>query len=163
MNNIVAVRLSKTVLVAGAAFFSTLVVFNNLVDYQSNYLYVMHVMTMDTTGNAIQAEWRAIHEPLIWQLAYFVIIAVEVVIAMLCWVAAARMICQLKSPLFSHAKVPAILGLTLGVLLWFLAFMAISGEWFLAWQSPIWNGIQPGFRIASLLFMTLIYVSMSEQ
>ena len=60
MNKNMPVRISKTLLVACAAIFSTLVVFNNLVDYQSNYQYVMHVMSMDTTGNISQAQWRSI-------------------------------------------------------------------------------------------------------
>lgn len=56
------VRISKILLVANAAPFSSLVDFNNLVDYQSNYLYVMHLMSMDTTGNEVQVQWRSFHQ-----------------------------------------------------------------------------------------------------
>ncbi|WP_257280724.1 DUF2165 family protein [Endozoicomonas sp. ISHI1] len=159
---IIAVKLSKIVLVAAVALFSLLVVFNNLVDYQSNYLYVQHVMTMDTTGNTAQAEWRAVHNPVIWRGAYSLIIAVEAVIALLCWAGVIFMIRNIQNEDFHESKSLALAGLTLGVLLWFLAFVGISGEWFLAWQSRSWNGIQPGFRMATLFLLTLFYLSQKE-
>ncbi|KEQ18012.1 DUF2165 family protein [Endozoicomonas numazuensis] len=160
---IVAIKLSKTLLVAAAALFSTLVVFNNLVDYQSNYLYVQHVLTMDTTGNLTQADWRAVHDPWIWKAVYSLIIAVEAAIALLCWAGGCRMAFNIRSPGFHESKSLAMVGLTLGVLLWFVAFMAISGEWFLAWQSQSWNGIQSGFRVATLFFLTLMYLGQEER
>jgi predicted small integral membrane protein len=41
----------------------------------------------------------------------------------------------------------AIAGLTLGLLLWLVAFIAVGGEWFLMWQSAEWNGEEAAFRI----------------
>ncbi|WP_252180494.1 DUF2165 domain-containing protein [Endozoicomonas sp. 4G] len=160
---IIAVKLSKILLVAGVALFSTLVVFNNLVDYPSNYLYVQHVMTMDTTGNNAQAAWRAIYDPVIWKVVYGLIIALESVIALLCWAGVVCMSLDMHSKGFHDSKCLALLGLTLGILLWFLAFMGVSGEWFLAWQSRSWNGIQPGFRVATLFLLILLYLSQKEQ
>lgn len=159
MKNNIPVRLSKVLLVGCAALFSTLVVFNNLVDYQSNYLYVMHVMSMDTTGNITQAQWRSFHSPRVWQIVYALIIFVEVIISLLCWLGALQMFRNRGRASFDDAKAYAIYGLTFGVALWFLAFMGISGEWFLAWQSKFWNGIQPGFRVACVFLLTLIYVN----
>ncbi|MGI9281815.1 MAG: DUF2165 family protein [Endozoicomonas sp.] len=157
------IKLSKTLLVIAAAFFSSLVVFNNLVDYPSNYLYVQHVLSMDTTGNGVQAGWRAVHNPGVWKLIYNLIIAAETVIALLCWIGGFRMVLNLKNSEFHESKSLALVGLTLGVLLWFLAFMGVSGEWFLAWQSRSWNGIQPGFRVATLFLLTLLYISQEEK
>ncbi|WOG25617.1 DUF2165 domain-containing protein [Endozoicomonas sp. 8E] len=125
--------------------------------------YVQHVMSMDTTGNLAQAEWRAVHDPTVWKIAYNLIIAVEAIIAFLCWIGAAFMILNLRSENFHESKCLALLGLTLGIMLWFLAFMGISGEWFLAWQSRSWSGIQPGFRVAALFFLTLLYLSQQER
>ncbi|WP_422137818.1 DUF2165 family protein [Endozoicomonas sp. ALC020] len=163
MKMIIATKLSKIFLTAGVALFSTLVVFNNLMDYQSNYLYVQHVMSMDTTGNHAQAEWRAIHDPMVWKIAYSLIIAVEAIITLLCWTGVACMFFNLHGENFHESKCLALLGLTLGIMLWFLAFMGISGEWFLAWQSRSWSGIQPGFRVATLFFLTLLYLSQEER
>ena len=42
-------RSAKMLLLAGVALFYTLVVFNNLTDFDSNYQFVRHVLTMDTT------------------------------------------------------------------------------------------------------------------
>ena len=50
-----AIRLVKTSMVASTALFALLVAFNNLVDYGSNYEFVRHTLSMDTTfpGNAL--------------------------------------------------------------------------------------------------------------
>ena len=162
MNKNMPARISKVLLVAVAALFGSLVVFNNLVDYQSNYQYVMHVMSMDTTGNVAQAEWRAISYPIIWHLVYALIIVFEAVIALLCWLGALCMFQNRDGDTFNQGKTFAIYGLTFGAIL-LLAFMGISGEWFLAWQSKTWNGIQPGFRVASLFLLILIYINQSDQ
>ena len=42
-------RLAKTVLVFGIALYTTLIVLNNLTDYDSNYQFVRHVLLMDST------------------------------------------------------------------------------------------------------------------
>ena len=48
-------RIAKMLLLAGVALFYTLVVFNNLTDFNSNYQFVRHVLSMDTTfpGNHV--------------------------------------------------------------------------------------------------------------
>ena len=72
-----ATRLVKTSMVASIALFSLLVAFDNLVDYDSNYEFVRHTLSMDTTfpGNALRG--RAITSPIVWNAAYWVIILVE--------------------------------------------------------------------------------------
>lgn len=52
-------RSSKVLLVWTVAFFVSLVVFNNLADYGSNYGFVGHVLKMDTTFPENRAMWRA--------------------------------------------------------------------------------------------------------
>lgn len=84
-------RHSKTALVAAAAFYFTLVVFNNLTDYGSNYGFVSHVLQMDTTFPENQGMWRAIHVPGIYHVAYACIILTEAVIAVLCWAGAVKL------------------------------------------------------------------------
>src|ERR1700751_1755289 len=53
-------RLCKLALVAAVAFFLSLVVFNNLTDYDSNYHFVEHVLSMDTTFPENHGKWRAL-------------------------------------------------------------------------------------------------------
>ena len=57
------IRLSKISLVASSAFFLLLVVFNNLTDYGSNFEFVRHVLSMDTTFPGNQGMWRALNSP----------------------------------------------------------------------------------------------------
>jgi predicted small integral membrane protein len=45
-------RYAKIVMSACLAAFCLLVVFGNITDYGTNYLFVQHVMSMDTTGRS---------------------------------------------------------------------------------------------------------------
>ncbi len=53
-------RTAKLLLLTGAAFFYSLVVFNNLTDFNSNYKLVRHVHMMDPTFPGNQGKWRAL-------------------------------------------------------------------------------------------------------
>ena len=70
-------RYAKIVMSLVLAAFCLLVTFDNLTDYGTNYLFVQHVMSMDTTfpGNALM--YRSITSPLLWQIFYALIIAAE--------------------------------------------------------------------------------------
>ena len=48
-------RIVKIVMVGSLALFAGLVTFDNLTDYETNYAFVRHVLSMDTTlpGNAL--------------------------------------------------------------------------------------------------------------
>ena len=64
---------------------------------------------------------------------------------------------------FNKTKGLAILGLTLGFVLWFTGFFAIGGEWFLMWQSKIWNGQTAAFRLAVIFILVLFYVNTPDK
>ncbi len=59
----IAIRSCKMLLLAAMAFFFTLVVFNNLTDFDSNYQFVRHVLMMDSTFPGNHGMWRAIRAP----------------------------------------------------------------------------------------------------
>jgi predicted small integral membrane protein len=44
----IALRATKTALVGAIALFATIVVFGNLTDYNTNLLFIQHVLSMDT-------------------------------------------------------------------------------------------------------------------
>jgi predicted small integral membrane protein len=46
----------------------------------------------------------------------------------------------------------------LGIILWFSGFITIGGEWFLMWQSDVWNGQQAAFRLVVIIGITLLYL-----
>ncbi len=57
----------------------------------------------------------------------------------------------------------AVVGLTLGFLLWQVGFMSIGGEWFGMWQSQQWNGVPSAFRFLMTIIAVLIFVAMPDR
>src|SRR5215831_3137319 len=123
-------RLTKTALVAAVALFYTLVVFNNLTDYDSNYQFVRHVLAMDTTFPGNRGMWRAISSPAVHTLFYLSIIAWEIVTMVLGWWATIRMAGALGAPAdgFARARGAAVVALGSSLLMWLVAFLAVGGE-----------------------------------
>lgn len=161
-----AVRLAKIALVAAAGMFCLLVGYNNIVDYGSNYMFVQHVLSMDTTfpDNAVRSS-RAILDPQLYRLAYWLIIAAELATGLLCLAGAIRLLMVVKAPAnqFNGAKSTAILGLAAGMLFWFFGFIVVGGEWFQMWQSQIWNGQEAAFRFVASLGLFLVFVSLEDR
>jgi len=156
-------RLSKILIVGAIALYAALVAFNNITDYYSNFALVQHVLTMDTTFPGNQGLWRAIDAPLIHHIVYGFIIVTEIVIAGLCSVGSFHLYQNIQQPAaFNQSKRLAILGLTLGLLLWFTGFMTIGGEWFLMWQSEVANGQQAAFRLVMIMSAALIYLTQHD-
>ena len=152
-------RYSKVILIAAVALFASLVAFNNVTDYGSNYEFVRHVLEMDTTFPGNRAMWRAIASPVVHQTSYALIIAIEAMVAVLCWTGALRLVRSIRDARrFNRAKGLAIAGLTLGIVLWFTGFITVGGEWFLMWQSQTWNGQQAAFRFVVVLGLVLVYL-----
>ncbi len=160
-----ALRLAKLAMVACLATFALLVAWDNLVDYGSNYAFVRHVLSMDTTfpENALRQS-RAIVDPALWQAAYAAIIAAEAATGLLFAIAAIAMAAALRDrPRFIRAKRFAYCGAALGFLLWFGGFLVVAGEWFAMWQSRDWNGQQAAFRFAVLILGVVIFVAQPEE
>lgn len=84
-------RYTKIVMSLVLALFCLLVAFDNITDYGTNYLFVQHVMSMDTTfpGNALM--YRSITNPVLWQIAYALIIAAEGITGLLFLAGAVRL------------------------------------------------------------------------
>jgi predicted small integral membrane protein len=160
----VILRLSKTLLVAAVALFYTLVVFNNLTDYGSNYAFMHHVLLMDSTGPGNHGMWRAIHPLWIHAAFYDTIIAWEAVTMLLLWAGSVELLRAVGRPggAFQEAKTLAIGGLTVGLLMWFVAFLGVGGEWFLMWQSHTWNGQEAAFRMFVVVGMVFLLLVMPE-
>ena len=60
MGTMVLIRLAKVTMVGSLAAYAFIVAYNNVVDYGSNYQFVRHVLSMDTTfpDNALMHRWR---------------------------------------------------------------------------------------------------------
>ena len=158
------VRLVKIAMVASTALFALLVTLNNLVDYGSNYEFVRHTLSMDTTfpGNALKG--RAITSPALWSAGYWLIILTEAAVGIVLAVGAIRLLRALRADArrFNAAKDWALAGAGLGFLLWFTGFLVIGGEWFVMWQSKTWNGQEPAFRFYMTLLAVAIFINQPD-
>jgi predicted small integral membrane protein len=159
-----ATRLVKVAMVASTALFALLVTVNNLVDYGSNYEFVRHTLSMDTTfpGNALLG--RAIAQPALWSIGYWLIILTEATVALILAFAALQLAMNAKAGAnrFNAVKKYAAVGVGLGFLLWFTGFMVVGGEWFAMWQSKAWNGQEAAFRFYMTLLAVIIFVSQPD-
>jgi predicted small integral membrane protein len=158
------IRLSRILLMLAITLWLALVAFGNITDYGSNLVFVQHVLAMDTILPDARIHYRAIHAPWLQQSAYLLIIAFEVVAAVLCGIGSWRLWRARASSAaaFHRAKRVAVLGLSLGVLLWLGGFMAIGGEWFGMWMSSQWNGLQSASRFVVVLLLALVYLGQRD-
>jgi predicted small integral membrane protein len=151
-------RVAKLLLLAGLAFFYLLVAFNNLTDFDSNYEFVKHVLTMDTTFPGNHGMWRALPGARIHLAFYLGIIAWEIANTILLWWGVVRMVRSLKlsAAAFNTAKGLAVLALTLSMTMWLVAFLSVGAAWFLMWQSRMWNGQEAAFRMFTVVGVILL-------
>ena len=153
-------RWSKVLLVGALAFFYTLVVLNNLTDFGSNYQFVRHVLSMDSTFPGNHGMWRALPSPTIELLFYWSIIFWEMATMALLWWGTWRMMRGVHGPAtaFQAAKRVPVAALTLSMLMWLVAFLTVGAEWFLMWQSHTWNGQEAAFRMFTVVGIVLLIV-----
>jgi len=156
------VRLCKIALTGSVAFFFSLVAYGNIADYDSNWQFVQHVLSMDTTFPNSSLHWRAINNPSIQAAGYWLIIATEALVAVLLWAGAIRLLAAVGSRLFDRAKAIAVAGLSLGFLLYAIGFVAVGGEWFAMWQSQIWNGQQKAFEFIGMIGVVLVVLLLPD-
>lgn len=153
----IACRLSRIALVITVACFFTLVAFGNITDYGTNWQFVSHVMSMDTTFQDPDLMWRAITNSRLQHAAYGGIITWQVLTALVLWVGVIRLVRAAAGGHreFAESRGVAIIGLTMGLLLYAMGFLVVAGEWFAMWQSHTWNG-----QATAGIFVLLIGVAL---
>lgn len=157
-------RTTKLLLVFAVAVFYSLLVLNNTTDYNSNFQFVRHVMMMDSTFPDNRGMWRALNQPA-WHTAFYVsIIAWEALTMLLCWWGGLRLAGRLRGPAtaFNQAKNVSIVALALALLMWLVAFLSVGAEWFLMWQSKMWNGRDEAFRMFTVIGIVLILLTQPD-
>lgn len=158
------IRLTKIAMSLALAAYVFLVTFDNITDYGSNYGFVRHVLSMDTTFPGNELMVRAVSNPGIWTVSYWLIIAGEGVTGVLLSLGAymlwrAR---RVRATGFNAAKALVIAGCGCGFAVWFFGFMVVGGEWFAMWQSKIWNGQDAAFRVYTALLGALIFINQRD-
>ncbi|MBX3093601.1 MAG: DUF2165 domain-containing protein [Cryobacterium sp.] len=157
-------RMFQSLTLALAGLFGLFVFAGNLMDYDSNFQFVRHVLSMDTTfeGNALM--WRAIDNEVIHHIGYWGIIIAEGVFALLALVGAVKLFARRNADArtFNQAKAWGYASYAVGLLVWFFGFIVIGSEWFAMWQSAIWNGKDTAMPIAILLGTFAVILAMHE-
>lgn len=146
-----------------AGLFALFVFMGNLMDYDSNYQFVKHVLSMDTTfeGNALM--WRAITAPWAWTVGYIGIIIAEGVFAALAIVGGIRMFMSRDDDAsFNKARGWGYAAYALAFAIWFVGFVVIGSEWFAMWQSSTWNGKETAMGISTLFAGFAVLLAMNE-
>ena len=160
------------VLVACNALYISLVAFGNITDYGTNYAFVQHVLSMDTTNFGAAAGtdldpdvmWRAIKDATLWNVAYVGLIAWEtasglvLVVSVVLWIRAFA-----RRAAYDTAKAVSSIGLLMIVALFFAGFIDVGGEWFSMWRSTAWNGEDPAFHNSVLAAITLVLIHTTSQ
>jgi predicted small integral membrane protein len=158
------VRLTKIAMSLALAAYVFLVTFDNITDYGSNYGFVAHVLSMDTTfpGNGLM--YRAVSNHGLWTAFYWLIIAGEgVTFALLLLGSYALWRAHNASGAeFNKAKALVIAACGCGFIVWFFGFMVIGGEWFAMWQSKIWNGQDAAFKVYTALLGVAIFINQRD-
>jgi predicted small integral membrane protein len=158
------IRMSKIALTLSLAIFALLVGIDNIIDYGTNFAFVQHVLSMDTTFPGNKLLWRAITNDWVHHAAYWVLIASEIGVGVLCAAGAWHLFAarHFSAQAFNRAKEIAIAGLAAGFTLYFSGFLVVGGEWFQMWQSATWNGQEAAFRFAISFAVVLIFVAMED-
>jgi predicted small integral membrane protein len=158
-------RVAKTVAVAAIALMALLVVIGNITDYFTNYHFVEHVMKMDTIFPDSHLYYRHVENPFLFHAGYIILIAMEALMAF-CGIKGSWLLFKnLKSDasVFHASKNWAVTAITIGIVIWFLGFEVVGGEWFAMWQSTSWNGLGAAERIVSFLVLVLILLHFKEE
>jgi predicted small integral membrane protein len=153
-------RIAKLLLLAGVGLFYALLVFNNVTDFDSNYQFVRHVLSMDSTFPGNHGMWRALLSPAFHLAFYLGIIAWEIATTILLWWGVGQLLrtLRLRASAFNGAKRIPVMALTLSMVMWLVAFLSVGAEWFLMWQSHTWNGQEAAFRMFAVVGLVLLIV-----
>lgn len=159
-----SLRLLQSLTLFSAGLFGLFVFAGNLMDYDSNFQFVKHVLSMDTTfeGNALM--WRAIDSPVIHHIAYIGIIIAEGAFAFLALVGSVKLFLRRNADLdtYNRARSWGYAAYGLGFVIWFIGFIVIGSEWFAMWQSSSWNGKDTAMPIATLWAGFAVLLALNE-
>ncbi|MCU1749924.1 DUF2165 family protein [Pseudomonas sp. 6D_7.1_Bac1] len=156
------IRRSKLCMVLMAGIFGLLVVFSNVTDYSSNYEFVGHILSMDTTRPNNELHYRAITSPMLHHRIYWMIITLETTYTACCLLGAFQLYKKLNAPRkeFHEAKKYAIVGLTMGIFVYYFCLQVVGNEWFdmdtsTQWNAMTWTRNVIDYMMTALIFLVL--------
>ncbi|VEF08886.1 small integral membrane protein [Pseudomonas fluorescens] len=168
MNNLTTdklIRYSKVILMAYISFFGLLVMFQNFTDYESNYAYVAHILSMDTTDGGENLMYRAIDSPMIHHRIYWFIITMEVIYTVLCLIGTYQLYrcVNASAEVFHEAKKFSIMGILAAIFIYYVCLQTVGVEWFDMDTSQSWNAKDWARDIVDFIFPAMIYLTLKVE
>lgn len=153
----------KVFLVFSIGVFFLLTSYGNFVDFQTNFIYIKHIISMDTTFQRPQLISRAITDTNKQLIIYQLIIAFQGITAFCCLLSSlllARSVFHKAS--LKRTKLIATVSLFLGFCYFFLGFIIMGGEWFCMWQSHVANSQVMASLFSILILMIILFLNQEE-
>ena len=152
--------LSKALIAFFVGFFCLIVGYGNIVDYETNFSFVQHVLSMDDMEPFFDGKniiHRAITSPLWHHIFYNLIILFELLAGILCVMGAIIMFINVQKNNFSLGQAFFIGGATIAVAVWYFGFAVVGGEWFAMWANK-WNGQMKAYTFSLFIMLSVIYI-----
>lgn len=155
------IRISKAILMLFISFFGLMLIYSNFADYATNYEYVAHILSMDTTRTGTKYGYRAITSPMAHHRIYWLIITLDVLFTALCIVGTYQLFKNLSnsSEEFHEAKKFSLVGLLIAIFIYYICFQVIGVEWFNMDESPHWNYKSWARDIVNFILPLMIYIA----
>ena len=159
------IRYSKVILMAYISFFGVLVMIHNFTDYDSNYTYVAHILSMDTTEHNVNLRYRAITSPILHHRVYWLIITLEVTFSAFCMLGAYQLLKNINasSEEFHEAKKFSIMGILVAIFIYYVCLQTVGVEWFDMDTSQSWNAKDWARHIVDFIFPVMIYITLKVE
>ncbi|WP_064119431.1 DUF2165 family protein [Pseudomonas fluorescens] len=159
------IRYSKVILMAYISFFGLLVMIHNFTDYESNYTYVAHILSMDTTTANQNILYRAIESPLLHHRIYWFIITMEVIYTVLCMMGTYQLYRKVHASAddFHEAKKLSIMGILVAIFIYYVCLQTVGVEWFDMDTSQTWNAKDWARHIVDFIFPVMIYMTLKVE
>jgi len=156
------IRYSKVILMAFFSFFGLLVMCSNFTDYSSNYEYVAHVLSMDTTRENPNTDYRAITSPMLHHRIYWIVITLEVMYTVYSLIGTYQLFKNINASaeVFHDAKKFSIVGLLIALFIYYVCVQVIGVEWFNMDSSVSWNAKDWARHIVDFIFPLLIFMAL---
>ena len=90
-------RIAKIAMVASLALFAFVVTFDNITDYDTNFEFVRHVLSMDAISPGSTLLYRRVISLALWNFAYWLIIIGEGTTSFVLGIAAVALLRHLRS------------------------------------------------------------------
>ena len=153
-------RVSKGIVAICVGIFGLLVSTGNIIDFETNYQFVKHVLSMDDFQPWFQGAeiigWRAITSPQLHFIFYSLIILGELLTGVFALAGGVLMITNKKS--LNFGKALFFVGGTIGILVWYLGFSVVGAEWFSMWASK-WNAQMKAYAFSTFILLAMIYTA----